>query len=41
MAAETTSLGIGTAVPEAIAFGMWYFTKSRRKQREKRNTAAM
>lgn len=37
MAAEPTSRGIGIAVAGAIAFGIWYFTKSRRKQREKRD----
>jgi hypothetical protein len=41
MAAEPTSLGIGIAVAGAIAFGILYFTKSRRKQKEeKRDTAA-
>jgi hypothetical protein len=40
MAAEPTSLGIGIAVAGAIAFGIWHFTKSRRKQKEeKRDTA--
>jgi hypothetical protein len=37
MAAEPTSVGIGIAVAGAIAFGIWYFTKSRRKQIEKRD----
>jgi hypothetical protein len=37
MAAEPTSVGIGIAVAGAIAFGIWYFTKSRRKKREKRD----
>jgi hypothetical protein len=36
MAAEPTSLGIGIAVTGAIAFGILYFTKSRRKQKEKK-----
>ena len=40
MAAEPTSLGIGIAVAGAIAFGVWYFTKFRRKQRQKSNTTA-
>ena len=36
MAAEPTSLGIGIAVAGAIAFGIWHFTKSRRKQKEEK-----
>jgi hypothetical protein len=38
MAAEPTSMGIGIAVAGAMAFGIWYFTRARRKQREKRDT---
>jgi hypothetical protein len=40
MAAEPTSIGVGIAVAGAIAFGIWYFTRSRRKQREKRDVTA-
>jgi hypothetical protein len=33
--AEPTTLGVGAAVAGAIAFGVWYLRRRRRKQKEK------